>query len=292
MASGGRLCRALALYVVTLVSPAAAVAAGGPGENYVALGDSYTSAPLVLTPTGVPLDCARSDHNYPSVVARAIRPGAFRDVSCGSATTEDLRAPQHGLPLGGTNPPQFNGLRRNTTLVTMGMGGNDAGIAGTAAGCLGIDATIPRGSPCREANTVDGEDLQYQAIRDTRPKIRSAISGIQNRSPHARILIVGYPAAVPIAGDGCWPVVPISSGDVGWIESQLRRLNAVLRKTSRRYGAEYVNTWDRTIGHDACQPPVRKWFEGAIPTAPAFPLHPNTQGAASMAKSVLDKLKR
>ena len=54
---------------------------------YVSLGDSYTSAPLVPVPTGNPIGCGRSTNNYPSDVARVIKPSSFTDVSCGSATT-------------------------------------------------------------------------------------------------------------------------------------------------------------------------------------------------------------
>ena len=43
--------------------------AAGP---YVSLGDSYTSAPLVLVPTGNPIGCGRSTNNYPSDVARVM----------------------------------------------------------------------------------------------------------------------------------------------------------------------------------------------------------------------------
>ena len=55
-----------AVALVCFLAPAAAHAAGGV---YVALGDSYTSAPLVPNQYGQPIDCARSDHNYPSLVA-------------------------------------------------------------------------------------------------------------------------------------------------------------------------------------------------------------------------------
>ena len=39
----------------------------------------------------------------------------FLDVSCGWAETKHMTSPQTGLPLGGTNPPQFNALRRTST---------------------------------------------------------------------------------------------------------------------------------------------------------------------------------
>jgi hypothetical protein len=60
-------CLTLCLALLALTT-GVAQAAGGV---YVALSDSYTSAPLVPNQHGEPIDCGRSDHNYPSLVAQA-----------------------------------------------------------------------------------------------------------------------------------------------------------------------------------------------------------------------------
>jgi len=39
---------------------------------------------------GDPIDCGRSDHNYPSLVNGAFGYSTFVDVSCGSAQTKDM----------------------------------------------------------------------------------------------------------------------------------------------------------------------------------------------------------
>ena len=111
----GRLGLAFAIGLAAVAFAAPAGAAGAV-HRYVALGDSYTAGPLIPNPTGEPIDCGRSTNNYPHVVARAIHPAVFRDVSCGSATTKDMTMPQTGLPLGGTNPPQFDALGRRVGL--------------------------------------------------------------------------------------------------------------------------------------------------------------------------------
>ena len=71
-------------------------------------------------------------HNYPSLVAAKLGAAKHIDVSCGSAETKHMTEPQIGLQLGGTNPPQFDGLRADASLVTVGIGGNDAGLVGVA----------------------------------------------------------------------------------------------------------------------------------------------------------------
>jgi GDSL-like Lipase/Acylhydrolase family len=103
----------------------------GAGPGCLRPGGSYTSAPLVPNQYGEPIDCGRSDHNYPSLVAQEFKVDTFVDVSCGSAQTKHMTEPQTDLPLGGTNPPQFNALRADATLVTVGIGGNDAGLVGS-----------------------------------------------------------------------------------------------------------------------------------------------------------------
>ena len=83
------------------------------------LGGSYTAAPLVPTQVGQPKDCVRSDRNYPSIVAAVAGASQVRDVSCTSATTEDLTAPQ---PLLGddNSAPDLGDLRRAQHRVRSG----------------------------------------------------------------------------------------------------------------------------------------------------------------------------
>src|SRR3954447_26308895 len=173
-----------------------ATAHAAPG-TYVALGDSYTSGPLIPNQHGDPIDCGRSDHNYPSLVAAALKPKVFTDVSCGSAQTKDMTAPQTGLPAGGTNPPQFNALRRDATLVTVGIGGNDAGLVGVAEKCAQLGATNPAGHACRDYWAPGGNDQVAARIEETKPKLAAVLQGIHQRSPGARVAIVGYPDPVP-----------------------------------------------------------------------------------------------
>jgi hypothetical protein len=62
-----------------------------------ALGDSYTSGPLIPDQTGVPAGCLRSTHNHPSLVAAALGAVSFTDASCAGATTASMTAPNaHG----------------------------------------------------------------------------------------------------------------------------------------------------------------------------------------------------
>ena len=62
--------------------------------KYVALGDSYTSAPLVPLPELLSLGCLRSTSNYPKLLAGMLHIYRFTDVSCGGADTTNMTQPQ------------------------------------------------------------------------------------------------------------------------------------------------------------------------------------------------------
>jgi lysophospholipase L1-like esterase len=280
------VCRLVCLSLVAAVMlPAAAEASTGP---YVSLGDSYTSAPLVPFPTGNPLGCARSTNNYPSAVSRVIHPSPFTDVSCGSATTVNMTQPQ-SVP-GGTNQPQFNALGAGDQLVTVGIGGNDAGLIGVAETCAQLDLFAPTGTACKNHYTASGSDPNVAAIDATGAKVAAVIQGIHQRAPSARVLVVGYPDGLPVDGSNCWPLVPLSSGDIAYFNSLEQRLNSVLSQQASANGAKYVDTFTSSIGHDACKPPGVAWVNGIIPNSVAYPLHPNQAGEQNMANQVLAAL--
>ena len=58
--------------------------------------------------------------------------------------------------------------------------------------------------------------------------------------------------------------------------------NAMLAEQAVLNGAEFVDTYDDSVGHDVCTPPGTRWYEGLVPTAAAFPLHPNALGHAEL----------
>ena len=274
---------AVCALVAGLALPAGAQADPGP---YVALGDSFTAGPLVPNQVGEPAGCARSDHNYPSIVAAATGAGVFRDRSCSSATTVHMRAPQ-AVTLG-SNPPQFGGLSADTGLVTIGIGGNDVGLVGAAVTCIELGALAPTGTACRSHFAKPGGgDMLADQIAATGPKIAATLQAIHAASPRARVLLVGYPAVAPRDGKGCYPLIPLSDDDMTYLEGKLHATNAMLAEQAAANDAEYVDTYEETTGHDACKPIGTRWFEGLVPMSLAFPVHPNALGEASMARSVL-----
>jgi lysophospholipase L1-like esterase len=256
-------------------------------QRYVALGDSYTSGPLI--PDQAVPGCLRSSHDYPALVAAAIHPASFTDVSCDGATTASMAHAQ--TILARTVAPQFAALSPADTVVTVQIGGNDIGFASIVATCAILSVTDRSGSPCARHYRSGGTDRLARATARAAPEVAAVLQGIHRRAPHARVLLVGYPDILPTSGPGCWPKVPVASGDVGYLRGVEVGLNRMLTAQAARYRATYVNTYADSTGHDACKGAGVNWVEGLVPTSVALSFHPNKAGERAMARQVIDALR-
>ena len=258
-------------------------AAGGQTTSYVALGDSYTAGPIIATQQQDPVGCFRSDHNYPRLVAAALRVPVFRDASCSGAGTEDMTEPQDVNP-GPANPPQFDRLDKSTRLVTVGIGGNDIGFEEIVRAC----ATADRSStPCQDRYLRGSNDEIKDRIATTGTEIGDVLKGIRKRSPKARVFVVNYLSILPETGSGCWPQVPFADADVPYLRAKQHELNAELAKQARAKKAKLVDAFTASVGHDACQASGVRWVEPIIGFSGAAPLHPNQLGMECTAVAAL-----
>lgn len=274
------------------VPPAAAPGAGG--SHYVALGDSYSAGVKIpeIIPEAPP-GCSRSRSNYPHLTAKDLGVPTFTDVTCGGATTADLTASQTTLMDNGAKPaPQFDALGPQTKLVTIGIGGNDIGFGEIMTTCVfrSMDKSTP--TPCKNAFTKDGNDVLAERIKATGPKIDAALKAIHEKSPQARVLIVGYPSILPETGDGCPAQLPVAVGDLPYLRGVVNGLNAMIAERAKAGNATYVDTFTPGLGHDVCQAKGVKWVEGIAPESPAAQAHPNALGQQGMAAAVIAAAKK
>jgi GDSL-like Lipase/Acylhydrolase family len=249
---------------------------------YVSLGDSYVSGPLILPPaSGAPLDCTQSARNYPHLTAAALGL-SLTDVSCGGATTADFSEAQFA-----DQPPQFNALSSSTAVVTVGIGGNDNNLfVGTLATCGAEDLLFPFGTPCK---ATYGGKLEEEIAADG-PVVGAALHHVHELSPSAKVFVVGYPDILPQSGS-CWPQVPLTSGDVKYLNGVEKALNSMLSSQAAANGATYVDTFTGSIGHDACKSIGVRYIEPVLPESDAFSVHPNEHGMEFDATVVESALK-
>ncbi|MDI6912296.1 SGNH/GDSL hydrolase family protein [Nocardioides sp.] len=253
-------------------------------DQYVALGDSYTAAPLV-PPTDGSSICLRSGVNYPALVARALPGTELTDVSCSGARTANVTSPQAGQH-GSRVPPQLAALRPGTDLVTIGLGGNDDHLFGGVLGrCVQLASSDPTGAPCRAAVDESSLTRTFEHIRDN---LAGVVETVRGRSPHARILLVGYPQVVP--GSGSCDLLPLADGDYAFARSVTAHLNDAVRRAADETSVEYVDLWGPSAGHDICADDP--WVNGRVTSAEtALAYHPLAAGQRAAAEQVLAQLR-
>lgn len=285
-----RLLTAAVVVVTSLITLGAGAAAAAPAySRYVALGDSYTSGPFIPLLRLDPIGCVRSTNNYPALLAASLRVSSYTDASCGGADTTNMPNPQ-SVPLFGTNPPQFNALRTDTDLVTVGIGGNDDGVFGNVVNvCPGLRTSDPHGAPCKAHFTVNGQDTLLASIAATQAKVTAVVQGVHQRSPHAKVLVIGYPRIAPPTGT-CPDVLPFADGDYPYLDSIERALNAAVANAAGAADATYVDTYTPSLGHDACAGD-NAWIQGqAFDILGAYPYHPRKAGMAGEATIIAGAL--
>lgn len=249
--------------------------------NYVALGDSAAAGPRIPDQVGAP-GCEQSNSNYPHEVAELVGTASFTDVSCSGAVTDNiLSIPQDTSS--GEIPLQIEALQPDTELVTVTIGGNDIELIQTAVGCISF-AENPAGNVCRDRLTEGGQDAADVAIEENAPKWGEMLDAIAERSPNARVLVVGYGTYLPEGG--CFPTQPVLPGDADYIQGSISKLNDALKVQADERGAIFVDTEQLSVGRDVCGPADQRYFEGVQPENPAAPLHPNAAGMAAIAEAV------
>ncbi|MCW2744365.1 MAG: putative secreted hydrolase [Mycobacterium sp.] len=279
--------RYLIAAVAALAAAALALAPSGFASsaplNYVALGDSYSAASGNIPPDlTAPLLCLRSVRNYPHMLATAT--GAhLTDVTCGGAETKDFFTGQYpGVA------PQLNAVGSSADVVTMTIGGNDSGVfidSIVECGALGT-LSLGQGSPCK--NTYgDSFDTTIRTV--TYPVLVNALTAVRKAAPHAKVAIIGYPSILPPSG-GCFPQMPVASGDVPYLDEEQATLNDAVRRAAAATGATYVDMTQVSQGHDACKAVGTRWVEPVVGTTNPVVVHPNPLGEAAMGTQTLQAL--
>jgi lysophospholipase L1-like esterase len=228
--------------------------------------------------TDVANGCFRSSNNYPSLVAKALHVNVA-DRTCSGAQTKDVTTSQYAEV-----PPQQTALTKATSLVTVGLGGNDGQVFRTLTEkCPTLRSSDPTGSPCEKALDVGGSDQLVQALKQTEKNLAAVLGEVHARSPKARILAVGYPQIV--STDHVCSKLPLATGDYAYLEKVNRALTDAVRQAAKEAGATYVDVWKASSGHDICS--ADPWINGSVDQqGRALRYHPFAVEQAAVAKLV------
>jgi len=247
--------------------------------RYVALGDSYTAAPLVPV-TEMAKGCYRSTANYPAIVADRL--GArLEDRSCGGARTTDFRHNQYPEV-----PPQLTAVKPGVELVTVSIGGNDERVfSELVVRCTRLRAKNPEGAPCQQHMRSTGSDVLLSALRTTRNRVTEVVREVRQRAPKAKLLVVGYPQI--ISADSRCAQLPLAAGDYAYGEKVNLAMTEVLRSAAKATGSTYVDVWAASQGHDICSDDP--WINGAVTDQKrAAAYHPFAAEQVAVADLVVD----
>lgn len=258
---------------------------GGTDIDYVALGDSAASGPLIPRSTGTP-GCLQSDSNYPHVLAGLVGAASFTDVSCSGARSENIVTEQQQTN-SGPIPLQLDALSSDTDLVTVTIGGNDVDLVGQARGCVNFSPE-PNGESCADASTAGGTDVLADAIAAAAPGWGEVFEAIGERAPNAQVVVVGY--GTYVRPGGCYGTQAVWARDADYLQASVDRMNDALAQQATEHGARFVDVRPVSVGHDACAAPAERYLEGVVPANPAAPLHPTAAGMAAFARVVADSI--
>jgi lysophospholipase L1-like esterase len=234
-------------------SVAAAGPAGAATVRYVALGDSYSSGVGAGNYDPASGNCQRSPNAYPAKWAAAHSPTSFSFTACSGAKTTDVLNGQLG-PLGSS-----------TTLVSITVGGNDAGFSNVMETCvLGSD------SACLAA--VSG--AQAFAENNLPGLLNTLFSAIHSRASAAHVVVLDYPHLYKITN----VCVGLSNTKRTALNNAADTLDAVIAKATSQAGFSFSDVRDDFSGHELCS--GDGWLHSVtIPIGESY--HPTALGHAS-----------
>lgn len=240
----------LLLAVTGAVVGAQAAHAAAPTVDYVALGDSYSSGVGTPDASG---PCGRSLLGYPGLWAANHPTAALRLVACGGATTDDVRR------------TQVSSLDSGTDLVSVTIGGNDAGFFPTVMTCASdTDAVCEqrvRAARTTISQVLPGKlDTTYQAIR--------------NQAPNATVVVLGYPRLFD-------PTADCPSDQMTTFKRQLLNAGAdhlarVIAARAAAAGFRFADVRPVFDGHAVCT--TAAWINNITPARMSDSFHPNASG--------------
>lgn len=219
--------------------------------DYVALGDSYSSG-LGAGSYGDSGSCKRSSVAYPQLWANANSPSSFAFAACSGARTGDVTGGQLGPVNSGTD------------LVSITVGGNDAGFADVMLTCV-LQS---------EASCVSRVNTARAYVDSTLPgQLDSVYNAISAKAPAAQVVVIGYPRFYQLNGS-C--VVGLTETERGAINGAADHLNSLLAKRAADHGYRYADVTGPFTGHEICSP--NSWLHSVSVPNLGESYHPTAQG--------------
>lgn len=217
-------------------------------KTYVALGDGFTAAPYVGRTVGDD-GCLRSDTNYPALLAKALKIGTLKDVSCTGATTAAVTSEDKPPQRKDAVKPQIDAVTSDADLVTLGLGIEDRDLL---RNMFNICTAVPCGDKASPQTIL----TDVSSMSDT---LTSAVRSVQDRAPNAYIVLIGYPTITPESGD-CDAIPKLDQVALDSANLVLESINHAIRDAARETGAAFLDVAALSAGHELCS--GKPWLSG------------------------------
>ncbi|MEU6402673.1 SGNH/GDSL hydrolase family protein [Streptomyces sp. NPDC046985] len=241
----------LLLAVGLALTGASSAQASSSSGGYVALGDSYSSgvgAGSYISSSG---DCKRSTNAYPYLWNASHSPSSFAFNACSGATTDDVLANQLGS------------LNSSTTLVSITIGGNDAGFSDVMTTCV-----LQSDSAC-----LSRIDTARAYVGSTLPgKLDNLYSTIHGKAPSAHVVVLGYPRFY-LLGQTC---LGLSDTKRSAINGASDYMDSTIAKIAANHGFTFGDVRTTFSGHEICS--SDSWLHSVNWTNIGESYHPTAAG--------------
>ena len=239
---------------VSAISAGLAGAAGAAtAVNYVALGDSYSSGLGAGNYIAASGSCDRSTSAYPEQWADAHSPATFVSVACSGATTADVLS------------SQVSALTKNTTLVSITIGGNDAGFASVMETCV-LHST----STCLNAVATAESFVTSQLPA----RLNQTLRTIATDAPNAKVVVLGYPDLYDLSRSGS--CLGLSTSDRTALNTGAGDLDAALQAAAQANNDAFADVRGQFAGHEICD--SGSWLHSVDIFAISSSYHPTAAG--------------
>lgn len=233
---------ALALWAVPAIASAA---------QYVALGDSYSSGVGTRTYYNDGTSCDRSPDAYGPLIAADYGLGLSFQACSGAKTTDVINN-------------QLGPLGTDTQLVTITIGGNDAGFSSVIEDCT-----------LWYFNCQGAINNANSFITNTLPGLLDNVySDIYYDAPYAEVVVLGYPHLFTASGTTC-NVNTLTSTHAKELNQTADLLDGVIANEAAAWGFVYVDSRSAFATHEICS--SSEWLNGqSWPISESY--HPNIAG--------------
>lgn len=214
--------------------------------TYLAIGDSFTSGEGELDASfyrdGAENRCHVSMRSYPYLLTRAWQDVSGHNAACSGASIDSIYDDHKNRQKASQLSEVENRLPQ---ILSVGLGGNDAGLMGKLKSCMGLDT-------CEWASSAAKRSATAIEIRNLYPKLRQFYLSLGTMIP-GKIIAVGYPKI--ITSDS------VCSSNLGIVLNQTERrfmnegieyLNKIIQAAANNSGVEYADTQNAFSGSELC----------------------------------------